>query len=457
MNIEAARVALADLNEQREQLEGKLNEIRSAAEEDGKRDLTDDETRTCDEGFAELDKLDAEAERMASEIEKEEKRDSRLKPVLTQRAASGVATARGSLKVESVYRPDNSNDHYYFRDLVQASTGNWQAAERMNTHQNHTLASLDDGQRAANTTSSTAGGGFIPPVFLGSDYAEYAREARPFVDILPTRPLMQFGMTLTIPRITTGTTVDDQGATENTAVSTTAIVDSPLSVPVRTIAGYNDVSQQLLDRSEPGIDQIIFNDLRSAYDGKVDTFCLSGTGTNQHTGIRAVSSINTVQYTDGSPTAAELTPKLYDAIQKIASNRFKHPNYIVMHPRRAAWLASNLSSTFPLFQQGGFLQAAGAQNEGFVMSIGGLPVVLDANIATNYSDGGNTNEDEIYVVYSNDLLFFEGPVQARVDPYTVGLNLTVRLVLFAYSAFASGRFAKSITKIYGSGLATPSF
>jgi hypothetical protein len=87
--------------------------------------------------------------------------------------------------------------------------------------------------------------------------------------------------------------------------------------------------------------------------------------------------INTVTYTDGTPTAAELLPKIYDGIQKVASNRFRQPNVVVMHPRRAAWLGKELSSTFPLFQQGTLTQAIGEQDGGFTTSFGGLRVVLD--------------------------------------------------------------------------------
>ncbi len=471
MNIEKARVELAELDEKRKAVESELRAMRETAETES-RDLTEDESKRADDKFAELDTLDNAYGSLRGKIEEEEKRDARLKPALEHavanpsREATSPAVARGSLKQEMIYRPNNENGARFFRDVVNSQRGDWAAAERLNRHQAHQLDQMTseqlmginvEGERAANTTASTAGGGFIPPVFLGEYYAEYAREGRPFVNTIPNLPLMATGMTLTIPRITTGTLTADQGATENAALTSQAIVDSPLSVPVRTIGGYNDLSQQLWDRSDPGIDQIIFNDLRADYDLRCDTKALAGTGTNEHTGIRAVSSINTVQYTDASPTAAELTPKFYDGIQKIASNRYRPATHVVMHPRRAAWLASNLSSTFPLFQQGGYVQAAGSQDQGFVQLLAGLPVVQDANIATNYSDGGNTNEDEIYVVHAPDLLWFEGPVQVRVDPYTVGLNLTVRVVLYAYSAFASGRFAKSITKIYGSGLATPSF
>jgi HK97 family phage major capsid protein len=96
---------------------------------------------------------------------------------------------------------------------------------------------------------------------------------------------MSTGMNITIPRITTGTTEVLQ-AGDNAAVSETDIVEALLTVPVRTIAGQQDVSQQLFDRAEPGIDAVIFSDLRRAYDAALDNNLLNGTGANNHVGIR---------------------------------------------------------------------------------------------------------------------------------------------------------------------------
>jgi hypothetical protein len=92
---------------------------------------------------------------------------------------------------------------------------------------------------------------------------------------------------------------------------------------------------------------------------------------------------------------------------------------------------------------------------GMTTSLSGLKVVRDANVRTQ--DGAATNQDEIYVVSSSDLILYEGPLQARVMPEIGSGTLTVRLQLFAYSAFASGRQAKAISIISGAGLVTPAF
>jgi HK97 family phage major capsid protein len=335
----------------------------------------------------------------------------------------------------------------FFIDMVNATRGDIEARLRLERH------TKDVAEYRDISTTVTAGGNFVPPQYLGQLYAELPRPGRQFADAIGSQALMSTGMNITIPRITTGTSVANQ-AGDNAAVSETDIVEALLTVPVRTIAGQQDVSQQLFDRAEPGIDQVIFSDLRRAYDAQLDSQLLNGTGANNHVGIRSVATVNTVTFT--SPvTAAACVPKVYDAIQQIESNRYTQADLIIMHPRRAAWLASNLSSTFPLFQLGTLNQASGTQDVGMTTSLGGLKVVRDANVRTQ--DGAATNQDEIYVVSSSDLILWEGPLQARVMPEVGSGTLTVRLQLFAYSAFASGRQPKAISVISGAGLVTPAF
>jgi HK97 family phage major capsid protein len=362
------------------------------------------------------------------------------------------ARPRGSsreARTYSVHTPSVS----FFGDLINAqANGNIQARQRLEQH----MREYDVENRAISTTV-TAGGNFVPPEYLGELYAQLPRAGRPFADNVPK---MQFdsnpGMNITIPRITTGTSTSVIITENSTTVSSTDIVEALLTVPVRTIAGQQDVSQQLLDHSQPGIDQVIFGDLRADYDRTLDTQLLNGTGINgQHLGIRAVSSVNTVSFSTGGATAAQTVPPIYNAIQLIASNRFAPADTITMHPRRAAFLASNLSSTFPLFQQGGLYQAAGQQDQGMVNNFAGLNVLLDANVRT--TDGGTTNQDEIYVTRTSDMYLWEGPLVARVMEQVLSNTLTVRLQLYAYSAFASGRQPKSITVISGLGLAAPTF
>lgn len=359
----------------------------------------------------------------------------------------GSATARGSLKYEGTYRPDVA-EVSFFRDLMNHRQSP-EAQERLHTNQREAIESRTV------TTADPGAAGFIPPIYLANAWAELARPARPFANVVPKWPMPDTGTSVTVPKVQSGVTVAVQAAELN-SVSSTDIDSQTVTANIVTIAGQNDTSRQALERSLPGLDQVIFDDLQAAYDTQIDTQLLSGSGSSgQHLGIRNVSGKLTVSYTDGTPTGAELLPKVYDAIQQVATNRFRAADTIVMHPRRAAWLGKELSSTFPLFQQGNLMQAAGTQDGGFLTSFGGLRVVLDPNIGTAYGTG--TNEDEIYVLHMGDYMFAESPMYVKVFEDVLSSTLAVRLQLYAYSFWVPHRQAKSTAVISGTGLGGASF
>ncbi|MCS7008167.1 MAG: phage major capsid protein, partial [Gaiellaceae bacterium] len=277
-------------------------------------------------------------------------------------------------------------------------------------------------------------------------------------------PLPPSGMTITISRITTGAEVEAQ-ASENAAVQETDIDDTALNVNVRTYAGQQDVSRQALERSEM-VDAVVFQDLVADYWTKLDSAIINGAGTSgTHLGIRSTSGIISVTYTDGTPTVGELYPKLADAIQQIASQRYAPATTIVMHPRRWGWITASLDSqNRPLAvpqPAGPFnaLAVGDAPEYGAVVgSIHGLPVITDANIPTNL--GAGSNEDVILVLRVPDLLFWQegdgAPRQLRFEETLAG-NLTVKLVVAGYSAFTAGRYPKASAVIGGTGLVAPTF
>ena len=357
----------------------------------------------------------------------------------TRSSGRNFATPRGG-KHEVTYRPDVG--HSFFVDQYRAQKGDTAAQSRLRQHATETRDV---------STADPGAGVFLPPQYLSELWADMPREGRPFANIVPNLPLPDGGLSLTVPRLTTGSTVSVQ-ITEADAASETDVDGTLLTVGVRTIAGQNDFSVQAFERTLPGMDQLIFSDLRGAYDVYLDTQMLSGTGSaSQHLGIRAVSSINAVTYTETTPSVANANNAVYNAIQQIASGRHMRPTAILMHPRRGAWFASNLSSTFPLFQLGTLNQAAGSQQAGFVDNYAGLQVVLDSNIGTTY----NTDQDEIYIVRSSDLYLMEGPLVTRVFDQVLSGTLQVRCQVRAYSAFISGRQPEAICAISGTGLADP--
>jgi len=426
------------IKQAREALNASLDEFENAVAAVA---TADDETIADAEGRAA--KAEAEVERRQKIVAQVESIEQarRNSPVLATDDDDDAAEHRSAPRVtreEATYRPDGTNS--FFRDLIYARNDR-DASDRLNRHKMET--------ESRDMTAAGGGAGYIPPVYLSALAAPLARAGGPLLNNLPKAPLPASGTSFTVPRVTTGGAVGVQ--TEGGSVTEQDLVTSQLTTNVRTIAGQVDISQQLLDRSDPAFDSVIASDLAGAYVTEFDRQLINGlSASSEHTGLLNVSSINSVTLTSSTPTAADFLPKIYKAIEEVASGRYQFPTHIVMHPRRAAFLAAGLSTSSPLFQQGGLMQAVGTQDTGVVGTIAGLPVVIDANMPTTLGSG--TDEDAILVIHAPDLRVMEGQTRFRVLDAPLSDTLEVRLQLFGYSAFLSGRYPEGICKITGTGL-----
>lgn len=363
-----------------------------------------------------------------------------------------ISETRMEVKEPDMYR--KGGDNSFFGDMYQARFNNdYNANKRLAEHQEVSKRDVGSGAFA----------GLVVPQYLVDDYAPLARAGANFYNAVPKRELPAYGNKVEISRITTGSTAAEQ-ASENAAVDETNMDDTLLTVNVDTIAGQQDVSKQALERGgQPGfnLEDIIFQDLASAYFTKLDNLMINGSGSSgQPKGISQVSGINTVTYTDASPTVGELYPKLADALQKINSERFAPASAIIMHPRRWGFLTAGVDgSNRPLIVP----NANAPQNAvgtgdvakyGAVGQILGVPVITDANIRTDLGAG---TEDAIYVVRAEDHILFEQDVFTAKFEETNAGSLTTKLVVYGYVAFASGRYPKGISAISGTGLIAPTF
>ena len=369
------------------------------------------------------------------------------------RSAAGVVHVNS----EPLTYAEERTNRSFFQDMYMSQAyGDIEATERLRSHRTEMAVEQRDG--------TTAGfSGLVVPQYLTALAAQLARSGRPFADQCTQLPLGNDGMTINISRVTTGATAAVQ-ATENAAVSEQDIDDSLLTIDIRTIASGQQVSRQAIERGT-GVDALIAADMQGALATELDNQIINGSGSSgQLLGLKNVSGINAVTYTDGSPTAAELYSKLVDAIQRVNSNRFAGADLIVMHPRRLAFLQAGVDgSGRPLVlptmnvpqNAQGIGPIAGYGNTGG--SIAGVPVVTDASIQTDAGSGNN--EDNIFVVRRADMLLFEDPgtpAMVRMDQ-TAGLNLTITMVAYQYAAFAAGRYPASVSMISGTGLVAPTF
>lgn len=348
--------------------------------------------------------------------------------------------------------------HSYFRDLAfsRREIGDDLAMERLNRHVEEVRTDL--GQRGIelrtnmNRTDGT-GGEFVPPIWLVDQYVALARAGRVTADLFRKYPLPPGTDTINLPKIATGSTTAAQ--TEGSAASNTDMTTSTVTGSVKTIAGQQVFSLQLLEQSPINFDEVVFQDLIADYATRVDVGCITGTGSGANLkGIFAasVAGVNTT-YTDASPTPQEIYPKIGDTIQQMHTNRYLAPQCMVMHPRRWQWFLVSLDNANrplaipnPQGPQNAMAAMGDVRAEGAVGSLLGLPVYVDANTPT--TTGGGT-EDRIFILRPDDLFLYEGDLRTRVLFETDANTLQVRLQVYAYVATIVDRYSYSVGIVGG--------
>lgn len=333
-----------------------------------------------------------------------------------------------------------------------------------------------DAEGRAMGSGSSAGGAFLPPIWLGDEWANYRRAKRVAAQLVRNAPLVAYGNSITIPKVTGGTTAAAQTA-DNAGLSNTDATTATITVPVCTIAGYVDLSRQVLERSQPGLDQIVLQDLLADLNKSLNSYVVNGSGASgQPEGILTNSSINTVTYTDASPTVAAAYPKLVNAAAQIVENVYEPATAWLMHPRRWAWfLAAVDSQNRPLVvpNVNGPWNAAGIMGSGFgqvanpndaldnaIAPAGwllGLPVYLDSTIPV--TGGSGTNQDTVIAGAWETAILWEdsqGPRSFEFEGVS-SATAAIRVQVFHYAAFTSERHPQAFTAVTGTGFSSPVF
>jgi HK97 family phage major capsid protein len=446
---------------EREEILAKRKAITDLAEEEAREDLLPEEDSEFREFTGQVKAKDEELRALDERISELSDEAERSRTV-TEGAA---AVKRARARVETVTEArtyERGNGKSYLQDLARVQLNmdaDGGARERLQRH----AQDVATGQEYRDLTRTDgAGGYFVPPLWLMSQYVELARAGRAYANVVNNQPLPGGTDSINIPKVATGTATAVQTA-DNGAVAETDMTDTFINAPVRTIAGQQDVAIQLLDQSPVSFDEVIFRDLVADYATKVDLQVISGSGSaGQVTGVRSTSGITTIAYTDATPTVAKLYSKIADAVQRVHTLRFMAPTAIVMHPRRWAYLlAASDSNGRPLVvpdsgnPQNAVATLGTVGSQQVVGSMHGLPVVTDPSMPTTL--GASTTEDVIHVLRASDILLYESGIRSRVLPEVGSGNLTVRLQVYGYLAFSAARYPASVVEIGGTGLIAPSF
>lgn len=451
--IEAARAALTD--------DATIEQI----------DEAEQRTALARAALADLDGELAERDEAIARVEREMVAQAERQAQSRERIPTGAPAALGTTRAydevgrvgqeKRTYSPDNAREGISFlRDVVSILEGDLDAMQRIQRHKREVVVEREAEGLLTRDVGTGAFAGLTVPIYLTDLVAESPAALAPLLSNCRRLPLPPSGMSVNISRVTTGTGVAEQ-ATENATVQETDIDDTLLTIDVRTYAGQQDMSRQSIERSV-GSEQVVISDLQRRYLTAVGSAVINGAGTSgTHRGVRNTTGIVSVTYTDSTGTPSEAWGPIWDLAQQIEAGVFMAPTHLVMAPRRWSFFASAIGTNQAMLgfpgvgnQMIGALNGSdyGAGVRGF---LGPWPVIVDANIPTNIS----SSQDVILAVNTNELWFWEqpgAPLLIRAEQTGAG-NLSVKLVVYGYSAFTAGRYPGAHGLVTGTGLGNPTF
>lgn len=469
--IMSSRVRIEQIERDQERALAEVKVAHARAKNEG-RSLTDDENRDVAASMqrhaargaeltsAKADLASLEAAKRAEDVATAHMQERVADPATQERRLPAYdQVARVGAEKRTYNRGDDKpgTGAQFLRDVAASFMfRDMQSEQRLIQHMRE--EQVERGQYMSRAVGTGAFAGLTVPQYLTEMYAPAVAARRPFADAMTHLPLPAQGMTVNISRITTSSSVALQ-ASENTAVSETNMDDTVLTENVQTASGQQTVSRQAIERGT-GVEATVMNDLQRRYATSLDSTIIN----QATTGLSAVSTA--VAYTDGTPTGPEFYPKILQASagSEAALLGQATPDLVVMHGRRWYWLQSQMTTSWPMIGQPNiasqnigvnYQERYGSGARGLLPN--GQVVIVDNNIPINL--GAGTNEDETYVVPSEESYLWEDPDAPQFirAEQTAAASLGVVLVLYGYFAYTMRRYANSHQKIGGTGLVTPTF
>lgn len=457
--------SIAEKYKERTSVVDQLKELRGQDAPD-----EDDVTAKLNERAAidgELESMEARAADLRAEIAEDEAAEARAaenKP--GAELPDDGSEAREVTRVtgeESVYRKDQDpKGKAFMRDLAQSFLGNTEARARLEKSTRQVIdARADAGKPVSERIVSTANvSGFAIPEYLTDLFAPEAKEGAQLAnkDNMTMHDLPETGMVAYLPKVTTGTSVDEQ-ASEGTDVDETDFDDELITVPIYTVAGSQSVSRQVIDRAPDAVDGMLGDLVREYYtDGDRKAILRASTG--------LLAAGTAVTYTDADPTAVELYAKILQGIsgveEALLDQTVDGDIRVLMRRNRWRWLMNQFIDTHPFISG----RNVGAQGQG--TSTGSLkgvrgylpsddPVITDGNLPANLGTG--TNEDRVAVYSKKEAHLWQdpsAPLMIRAEQ-TQSKKLMVDFVVYGYQATCWDRYDGAVQVIGGTGLVTPTF
>lgn len=416
-----------------------------------------------DEEKAKHAELIAEAKRLREAIEARRSAAEERNAILPQLEAvakpeSERAHVEVALRDPGHYRKDSQRSWFVDKAMAELR-GDTDARSRMIEQ----AAFEAEKQNRDLYIGSTTGQELSPPLYLQELFVEGRIASAVAANLCTNLPLPAAGRTVTVPKQTGNTSA--AAKTEETPLSAISETDAAFgdeTQGIYEVAGVQDLSNFLVERSTPGADMIIMRNLARQVAAKIDFYVLHGDNTGEPQGIRGASGINAVTYTASTPTFSEAQAKIGDMLQQIHSGWFGAADALIVHPRRwQKWATERDSDGRLLIGTAAMVSNPTAVfngvpvAEGAVGFLHGVPVYLDSNIKT--TDGTGTNEDTVFAMVREQALLWLGNLNLEIDRSVNFKTSGVAVRARQYAAFMCEHAPEAFGTVSGTGLAAPTF
>jgi len=347
-----------DANSRERQARNEVDGIINAAKGQGRRNLTADEDARADALFRDIEAARAARGRSESRLERarDAQRDERQIEARSRQVRDTGVRAPKYDEVARIgneareFNPGNDPSGSEFLSTVARAQvmGDAAAWARLQRHQQEERVERPQySERAAGDLTTAGAGGLVVPQYLTDLTAPAVANKRPLADNCTRHPLPPNGMVFYVPTISTATSAAIQ-STQLTAVSSTSMAETDLTVNVQTAAGSQNVSRQAAERSV--VDQFVMSDLLTRVATALDSQMIN----QASVGLSAVAATAAGSFTSTSPTGALLYPKILACANNVEATLLgTPPDLAVFHPRRWYWLAKEMTSTWPLINSVG--------------------------------------------------------------------------------------------------------
>ena len=239
-------------------------------------------------------------------------------------------------------------------------------------------------------------GGFLVPEQFSQDVIDILRPMSVVRRLNPAILPMPTG-TVRIPKITSGASGSYIG--ENANITKTQVGTGQLTLTWKKLAALVPISNDLLRYSSPGADTIVRDDVVRALAQRENQAFLRDAGSaSSPKGLRHWALAANVIAANGTVNLQNVTTDLGQLVLKLKNNNIPMT--------RPAWIMSPRSEHYLATIQDGNGNFTYRQ-EILAGRLWGWPVAVSTEVPVNLTDGGNTDESEVYLVDMADAVIGE--------------------------------------------------